>query len=189
MQRTPAAGRLLVASALLTDPNFSRTVVLLLDHDSNGSVGVVLNRPSDLSVAHALPEWSRWAGEPGLVFHGGPVGLDSALALGALSAVPAETGQPSGWRRVSGAVGLIDLGRAPDLLDSAVCEVRVFAGHAGWGPGQLNSELAAGAWLVLDALPGDVFSAKPECLWRTVLRRLPGEAAFLSTRPEDPNLN
>lgn len=190
MMLRPAAGRLLVASAVLGDPHFSRTVVYLLDHDDDGSLGVVLNRPSELTVAETLPPWSALAGEPGLVFKGGPVGRDSALALAALSSVPVDpSAAPMGWRRVAGGIGLIDLDLAPAILRPAVSDLRVFAGHAGWGPGQLDSELSAQAWLVVDSLPEDVFSATPDRLWSTVLRRLPGQAAFLSTRPDDPNLN
>jgi putative transcriptional regulator len=186
----PAAGRLLVASALLTDPNFNRTVVFLLDHDGDGSLGVVLNRPSELTVAATLPSWSVLAGDPGLIFRGGPVGPDAALALGALTRVPVDAGaEPLGWRKVAGHIGLIDLEAVPEILRPALGQLRVFAGHAGWAPGQLDSELAAGAWLVVDALPGDVFSLAPERLWSTVARRLPGTTAFLSTMPEDPNLN
>jgi putative transcriptional regulator len=186
----PAAGRLLVASALLTDPNFNRTVVFLLDHDSGGTLGVVLNRPGELTVADTLPPWSDLAGDPGLIFRGGPVGRDAALALGALTRVPVDPGaEPLGWRKVAGHIGLVDLDAVPEFLRPAVDHLRVFAGHAGWAPGQLDSEIAAGAWLVVDAAPTDVFSVAPERLWSTVARRLPGTSAFLSTMPEDPNLN
>jgi putative transcriptional regulator len=185
----PAAGRLLVASAVLTDPNFSRTVVLLLDHGTDGTLGLVLNRPTELTVARALPAWSSVAADPRLIFRGGPVATDAALALG-VAAVPVEAGGSAlGWRSVVGRIGLVDLDAVPESMDPALSGLRVFVGHAGWAPGQLDCELAAGAWLVVDSMPDDVFSTEPERLWSDVLRRLPGEAAFLSTRPDDPNLN
>ena len=189
MLAPPAAGRLLVASAVLTDPNFSRTVVLLLDHGSGGTLGVVLNRPTELTVAQALPAWSEVAGDPGLIFRGGPVGTEAAMALG-VAAAPADRNRaPAGWRAVIGRIGLVDLDAVPEAMDPALSSLRVYAGHAGWAPGQLECELAAGAWIVVDSGPGDVFSTEPERLWADVVRRLPGEAAFLSTRPDDPNLN
>ncbi|HEX3825793.1 MAG TPA: YqgE/AlgH family protein [Sporichthyaceae bacterium] len=185
----PAAGRLLIASAALTDPNFSRTVVLLLEHGKDGTVGVVLNRPTDLAVAQALPEWSGIAADPGLIFRGGPVGTGAALALG-VAAVPVEGGRsPAGWRAVVGPIGLVNLDSVRESVDPLLSNLRIYIGHAGWSPGQLDGELSAGAWIVVDALPQDVLSSEPARLWSDVLRRLPGEAAFLSTRPDDPNLN
>jgi putative transcriptional regulator len=189
MVAPPAAGRLLVASAVLTDPNFSRTVVLLLEHNAEGTVGVVLNRPTGLTVAQALPEWSAIPADPGLIFRGGPVGTGAALALGiAASSVP-DVRSMRGWRAVLGRIGLVNLDATPEPSESVLSNLRIFLGHAGWAPGQLDGELSAGAWIVIDAMPQDVFSTAPERLWSVVLRRLPGEAAFLSTRPDDPNLN
>src|SRR4051794_40381232 len=107
-------GRLLVATPLLGDPTFRRTVVLVLDHDEDGSLGVVINRPTAVNVDEILPVWQPYTAVPGVVFQGGPVALDSALAL---ATVPGET-EPLGWRRVSGGLGLIDLDAPPELLAS-----------------------------------------------------------------------
>jgi putative transcriptional regulator len=112
MTEVSLTGRLLVASPALTDPNFDRTVVLLLDHSADGALGVVINRPTPVYVTEVLPPWSQLATEPPVVFQGGPVALDSALAL---AAVPGG-GEPMGWRRVHGAVGLVDLDAPPELL-------------------------------------------------------------------------
>src|SRR5579884_3540470 len=108
-------GRLLVATPALADPNFDRAVVLLLDHDEEGSLGVVLNRPTPVTVGSVLEPWAALAGEPPVVFQGGPVGLDSALAL---AVVPGEQPEEEllGWRRVHGAIGLVDLEAPPELL-------------------------------------------------------------------------
>ena len=141
------AGRLLVATPALTDPNFDRAVVLLLDHDEEGTLGVVLNRPTPVEVESVLEPWAELAGQPAVVFQGGPVALDSALAL---AVVPGE--QPVeellGWRRVHGAIGLVDLEAPPELLASELGSLRVFAGYAGWGPGQLEASCwrAPGTW-------------------------------------------
>lgn len=184
-------GRLLVATPALADPNFDRAVVLLLDHDEEGSLGVVLNRPTPVDVIDILEAWAGLAGEPGVVFQGGPVSLDSALGV---AVVPGEAGAavgsgPLGWRRVHGAIGLVDLEAPPELLAAAVGSLRIFAGYAGWGPGQLEEELTEGAWYVVESEPGDVSSPVPEQLWRSVLRRQRSELAMVATYPDDPTLN
>ncbi|MFF0729038.1 YqgE/AlgH family protein [Streptomyces sp. NPDC004134] len=185
-------GRLLVATPALTDPNFTRTVVLLLDHDDEGSLGVVLNRPTPVGVGDVLQDWADLAGDPGVVFQGGPVSLDSALGL---AVVPGDKGGapggegPLGWRRVHGAIGLVDLDAPPELLAAELGTLRIFAGYAGWGPGQLEEELDDGAWYVVESEPGDVSSPAPEGLWRAVLRRQRSELAMVATYPDDPSLN
>ncbi|MGW1886731.1 YqgE/AlgH family protein [Streptomyces sp. NPDC001970] len=178
-------GRLLVATPALADPNFDRAVVLLLDHDEEGSLGVVLNRPTPVGVGDILESWADLTGEPGVVFQGGPVSLDSALGL---AVIPGDEG-PLGWRRVYGAIGLVDLETPPELLASALGSLRIFAGYAGWGPGQLEEELTEGAWYVVESEPGDVSSPSPENLWRAVLRRQRNELAMVATYPDDPSLN
>ncbi|GAA1186650.1 YqgE/AlgH family protein [Streptomyces hebeiensis] len=178
-------GRLLVATPALADPNFARAVVLLLDHDGEGSLGVVLNRPTPVDVGEILAPWGELAGEPGVVFQGGPVSLDSALGL---AVIPGGDG-PLGWRRVHGAIGLVDLDTPPELIARALGSLRIFAGYAGWGPGQLESELREGAWYVVESEPGDVSSPRPEGLWRAVLRRQRGKLAMVATYPDDPSLN
>jgi putative transcriptional regulator len=185
------SGRLIVATPALADPNFDRAVVLLLDHDEEGTLGVVLNRPTLVGVCDVLEPWARFAGAPQVVFQGGPVSLDSALGL---AVVPGDTrpsaqGGPLGWRRVHGAIGLVDLEAPPELLAAELGSLRIFAGYAGWGPGQLEDELAEGAWYVVDAEPGDVSSPDPERLWRSVLRRQRNELAMVATYPDDPSLN
>jgi putative transcriptional regulator len=178
------AGRLLVATPALSDPNFDKSVVLLLDHDREGALGVVLNRPTPVGVSEVLEPWASLAGEPGVVFQGGPVALDAALAL---AVVPGAG--PLGWRRVHGSIGLVDLEAPPEVLAAEVGSLRIFAGYAGWGPEQLESELDEGAWYVVESEPGDVSVPEPERLWRAVLRRQRGSLALLATYPDDPSLN
>ena len=177
-------GQLLVATPLLDDPNFRRTVVLLLDHDEGGALGVVLNRPSPVPVDEVLPGWALAASEPGVLFQGGPVALDSAVGV---ASVRGE--EPLGWRRVHGSLGVLDLDGAPEDLGTSLGGVRIFAGYAGWSPEQLEDELNEGAWYVVQAMPTDVFDAQPEQLWRSVLRRQSGDLALVATFPEDPTLN
>ncbi|MEV6166001.1 YqgE/AlgH family protein [Streptomyces sp. NPDC052052] len=191
-------GRLLVATPALADPNFDRAVVLLLDHDEEGSLGVVLNRPTPVGVGDVLTSWADLTGEPDVVFQGGPVSLDSALGVGVIpgdedpspsSRPRSHRSDPVGFRRVHGAIGLVDLEAPPELLAAALGSLRIFAGYAGWGPGQLEAELKEGAWYVVESEPGDVSSPRPENLWRAVLRRQRSELAMVATYPDDPSLN
>lgn len=191
MGSDPKAGRLLVATPLLTDPNFRRSVVLVVEHEATeGTLGVVLNRPTEVPVRQVLDQWTELATDPSVVFRGGPVSVDSALAL---AHIPG-TDEPLGWRALDGApalarLGLLDLDTPPRLLEPVIKEMRVYAGYAGWAPGQLQGEIDEGAWVVISAQPSDVFGAEPGSLWREVLRRQDGELAFLASYPEDPSLN
>jgi len=179
-------GRLLVATPRLNDPNFRRTVVLLLDHGADGALGIVVNRPLEVDVAAVLPIWQPYATAPGRLFQGGPVQLDSALGV---VAVPGGNAGPTGVRRIIGSLGLVDLDTPPQVVAGGVAGLRIFAGYSGWTSGQLEAEIAAGAWYVVDAEARDPFSDAPELLWRQVLRRQRGELALVSTYPEDPVLN
>jgi len=187
----PKAGRLLVATPLLEDPNFRRAVVLIVEHEeTEGTLGVVLNRPTKIPVGRVLEQWTELITDPSVLFTGGPVAPKSPLAL---ALVPGKD-EPLGWRALDGApalarLGLLDLDAPAGLLAPAIKALRVYAGYAGWSPGQLDMEIDEGAWYVLSAEPGDVFAARPERLWRTVLRRQDGDLAFLATYPDDPAMN
>jgi putative transcriptional regulator len=185
------AGRLLVATPLLGDPNFRRAVVLVVeDEPDEGTLGVVLNRPTEIEVGQVLESWTDLVTGPSVVFQGGPVFPNSALAL---AIVPGED-EPVGWRALGGTapsarLGLVDLDAPPQLLAGGIASLRVFAGYAGWAPGQLQAEIEEGAWYVLAAEPADPFAAEPELLWRAVLRRAGGTLALVATYPDDPGLN
>jgi putative transcriptional regulator len=182
----PAAGRLLVASPVLLDPNFLRTVVLLLDHDEEGTLGVVLNRPTTVPVASVLPGWAEEVDDPPVLFDGGPVSADSALAV---ACVPEASEDPVGFRRLFGPTGMVDLDTPLEVLAPAMTRMRIFAGYAGWGGGQLDAEIEEGSWYVVPAETADIFAASPDDLWRQVLRRQPGPLAWVSTMPIDPGRN
>jgi len=178
-------GRLLVATPNLGDPNFERTVVLVLEHGAEGALGVVLNRPSDLDLAEPLPEWARAAAHPSVVFIGGPVAPTAAVCLARLG----RHGQAEGWEPMVGPVGTLDLDSDPDRAIPRLDEIRVFAGYAGWGPSQVEGEIADGGWFVVDADPADALSPAPEHLWTVVLRRQRGTLALFAAYPADPSLN
>jgi putative transcriptional regulator len=186
------AGRLLVATPVIGDPNFDRTVVLLLDHGDDGALGLVLNRPTDVAVGESLPQWADLVGPPAVVFVGGPVEQAAAIGLGRPLDTPATEDPP--WSPIpSGRSGVgplvtVDLGADPGP-GAALASVRVFVGYAGWGPGQLEAELDQEAWVVARPRPDDLWGADPEDLWRVVLRRQGGTTAWLSLYPDDPSGN
>ena len=177
---------LLVATPALLDPNFADSVVLLLDVDENGALGVVLNRPSAVPVADVLADWGDVVAEPEVLFLGGPVSTEGALAVALLRA---EDDVPVGFREVEGKLGLLDLDTPVELIDGSLQGLRIFAGYAGWGSDQLAGEIEEGSWYVVPGEAPDVFRVDPADLWRDVLRRQPGELAWHSTRPLDPDLN
>jgi len=178
-------GRLVVATPDLKDPHFERTVVLLVAHEDSGTLGVVLNRATEVLVADVLTGWEQLASAPPVVFEGGPVQPEAAICL----ARSRPGTEPAHFSRVDGPVGTVDLSGDPSDLSSVVDRVRVFAGYAGWSGGQLEAEIEEGAWFVLDALPGDAFVEHPDDLWAMVLRRQGGLMAAVAVYPPDPTLN
>ncbi len=174
-----------MATPTLTESTFSRTVVLLLQHDGqDGALGVVLDRPGRTPLEAVLPAWAEVASSPEVVFEGGPVQPTAAVCLGRVTGpeVPAQ-----GWAPLTDPqLGTVDLDREPW---PGLRDVRVFAGYAGWSPGQLEGEVEEGAWWVVDALPGDPFTADPSALRRAVLRRQGPPLAYAVHVPDDPALN
>ncbi|WP_444663887.1 YqgE/AlgH family protein [Cellulomonas sp. CW35] len=258
------SGRLLVAAPQLLDPNFHRTVVLLLDHNDEGAFGVVLNRLLPVEVDAVLPGWQDVVSRPDGLFQGGPVGLDGAIGVAVAAPAPpgrdlrddpagsrdelldglrgggldgpgslgrpgspddrGEPGDTRGWGgtgdagdvlgasgagrdglsgqaasgpgsdepvvdRLTGVYGLVDLDADPTSVVGRFSGLRIFAGHSGWGLGQLEEEIAEGAWFVVPSEPSDVFTDDPETLWSRVLQRQGGDLAMLAHYPPDVRLN
>ena len=178
-------GRLLVATPMLLDPSFRRTVVLICAQDGNGVMGLVLNRPLGASLADHLPGWAAQASPPATLFAGGPVEPSAAVGLGCRRG----EAKGEGWTAVTDAIGLLDLRLDPSDFGDGLVQARVFSGSAGWTPGQLDAEIGEDAWFVVDARPDDPFGAEPERLWRDVLARQPGELALFASFPPDPLMN
>jgi putative transcriptional regulator len=169
-------GQLLIASPSLVD-YFRRTVVLVVEHTDEGALGVVLNRPSESSIAEVVPPLACFVEEDDVVYVGGPVAPETALVLGDFEE-PTDAATP-----VVGGVGVVD----PDRPGTALRRLRVYAGHAGWAAGQLDGEIEQGAWIVEPADPEDPFVGGD--LWALTLQRKGGRYALLATMPEDPSLN
>jgi len=175
-------GKLLVASPALIDPNFARTVVLITEHTEDGSMGMVLNRPSDAELSDVSPELAAAAGD-GPIFVGGPVQPEALVLL-------AEFADPSvaAWI-VAADVGLVSADVEIEDLTDAVRRGRAYAGYSGWGPGQLEAELEIDSWIVEAPLPHELFPDDPDALWSDVLARKGGQYALVARMPLDPSVN
>ena len=177
------AGKLLVANPLMGDPNFARTVVLVVEDNDQGSMGLVLNRASQEPVGAYLPMWADTVADPDMIFVGGPVMTDVAIGIGVGPAVPTED-----WSPVVGDVALIDVAFGPDHW-GGMASARIFAGYSGWEPTQLLVELSIQSWIICEAEPDDVLDSEPESLWNRVLARQPGRISLYARFPEDLSSN
>ena len=184
--RRRLSGQLLVAGPGLEDPNFRRTVVLILEHADEGALGVVLDRPSQTPVGEILEDWVDAVSPPGLIHIGGPVSSGAVVAV----ARSLSEDQVPGMSTVTGRVGVIDLHQGPEDYLGRLDALRLFAGFASWGEGQIEGELEEEAWWVFDAEPDDPFGPEPAHLWRTVVGRQGGTYRRLaSLLPDHLDLN
>lgn len=180
-------GQLLVAAARIFDPNFRRVVVLVIEHDAEGAAGVVLNRSAEVPIGDAVPVLSSLVGSTEPVFVGGPVQPDSIVILADLEGD--WLGDLSGGvQPVFGSVVVLGdgwLDASPDEIRRA----RAFSGYSGWGPGQLEFEIAARDWIVEPAGVEDVFPQDPSSLWSEILKRKGGKYKMLAAMPMDLSAN
>ncbi len=176
-------GQLLIAAPSLADPNFARTVVLVSEHTPEGAMGVVLNRPSELTVGDAVPALSPPLDAEQPIYVGGPVATTSIVFL--LEFVEPELAALLVFGRIGFPSAQADINELADVTERG----RVFAGYAGWGAGQLDEEIRSGDWILEPAGPDDVFGDEPQSLWSAVLTRKGGRFALLATMPLDPSVN
>ena len=168
----PAKGMFLVASSRMMDPNFARTVILLTKYGPDGAMGIVVNRPTDVSIAHAVPDLAGFSRSGEGIYFGGPVTPNGLFLLVKMK------GKPEAQQVLDD----VYLGRSrallKDLIDKTDAVFRVYTGYAGWAPGQLDAELARGDWLVKRADSGSVFFDDGQ-LWRNLLPPDPSWSAEL----------
>jgi putative transcriptional regulator len=176
-------GNLLIAGPTLQDPNFWRTVVLVVEHSDDGALGLVLNRPSESTVGEAVPELMSLTDPEDEVLVGGPVGQTAVIVL-------ADFEDPDEAALIAfDSVGVMAGGGPTEEFGIGVRRARIFAGHSGWGPGQLDGELERGDWILEPARYGDAFASDPSELWASVLERKGGSYALVARMPTDPTLN
>lgn len=172
-------GKLLSATPSLLDDNFAHSVVFMLEHSDEGALGLVLNQPSELPALELFPQWGTHATDPAQVFRGGPVSMSSVICLAVGS-----PDTPSSYFSITDDIGTVDLDGDPSTA-SQLRGLRLFAGYASWGPGQLEGELAEDAWFVFDPEPDDVTTHRPEHLWWDVFARQRGPVRRLANYPAD----
>lgn len=178
-----ARGELLIAGPALLDPNFWRTVVLVIGHTEEGALGLVLNRPSETTVGEAVPELEELVDLDAQLFIGGPVQPSAVIVL-------ADFEDATDAALIAfDDVGVLGTGSSAEELGAEVRSGRAFVGHAGWGPGQLDAELERGDWIREPAQREDAFSAAPRELWPEVLTRKGGSYALIARMPPDPSVN
>ncbi len=178
-------GKLLVSVPDLGDDNFDRAVILVVEHNDEGAIGLVLNHPSETEVAEHLPDLVDSVVSPAVFFVGGPVSIGGLLALGRRG-LDADLVNAVG---VEGPIVMVD----PEALVNGNVEgvelIRLYTGYSGWGEGQLDAELASGVWHVIGAMPDDVLCSNPADLWRLVMKRQGGRLASQSLYPQNPHAN
>ena len=176
-------GQLLLASPALFDPNFRRTVVLVTEHTDEGAAGLVLNRRSDTAVVEAVPDLAPLVTDDEFVYVGGPVQQEAVLCL-------AEFEDPEAAAiLVVDHVGFIPGDGDFGLIAGSTRRARVFAGYAGWGPGQLEAELESSSWIVEEAEQSDLFAEPETDLWSSIMRAKGGIYHVVALMPDDPSLN
>jgi putative transcriptional regulator len=176
-------GQLLVAGPALLDPNFWRTVVLVVEHNEDGALGLVLNRPSETTVGDAVPELAAVVQDGEHLFIGGPVQPSAVIVL-------AQFEDPSEAALLAfDDVGVLGTGPSPEHVTAGIRTGRAFLGHAGWGPGQLDGELERGDWILEPARFDDAFAVAARGLWSDVLTRKGGSYALVARMPSDPSMN
>jgi len=182
-------GSLLAAAPLLDEPTFHRAVIYMLEHNEDGALGLVINRPTDEDNLPGLDPWMFELSQPQVIFAGGPVQSNTLIGVATMEVSAAERAVEEGFVSLDNGLGTVDLSQLPGELSEGLNGLRLFRGYAGWGPGQLDAELEEGAWLVLPAEPADVFSSHPQGLWRNVLRRGGVRTALLADAPDDLSWN
>jgi putative transcriptional regulator len=174
-------GHLLIAGPALFDPNFRRSILLVAHHDEEGAMGVILNRPADVTVGEAAPELAALVGPSERVYEGGPVQQEAAVVLAEFED-----------RSRAGVIAFDSIGflaTEDPATVTGIVRARVFVGHAGWGPGQLEEEMETDSWLTDPAQAADVFTPDPDGLWALVLRRKGRRFEIMATMPFDPSTN
>jgi putative transcriptional regulator len=173
------AGQFLVATPIISEPPFARTVVLLLEHDDSGAIGLVLNSPTGLRVEDHIPGIADHVSEPRRIFLGGPVSSETAVSLGKGRGI--EFLRPSALP----AIGIVDIEQHLEH----VSELRIFAGYSGWDPDQLDAEMDEGAWWVLYPDLDEIFASNTDGMWERTVARGSGTVPLHATYPDDPSDN
>lgn len=183
------AGHFLIAATHLRDGNFHKTVVLMLEHNAEGAMGLVLNRPMDVNVSEALASHFEMPESNALLFNGGPVETNALLIL---------HNSVDYFQEQEAVVPGVFVGTSPDVFDKVASSIsdpdsgfrfRIFAGYSGWGAGQMEEEISRGDWFSLLAQSDIVFRDEPYEIWEDVLQAFYQKHRFIPGQPPAPDLN
>lgn len=178
----PAPGMLLVAAPGMLSPEFARTVVLIIDHAADSTLGVILNRRSEVAVHSVLPEWVEAVASPQAIYLGGPVSPQSAVGV-AVTRNGVAIQDHGVLTRLANRMAQVDLRADPGEITELVTGMRLFAGYSEWAPGQLDEEIERGDWFVAPALPSDVIAPAAADVWGDVMRRQAMPLPLFATFP------
>lgn len=179
-------GIFLVAAPSLRDPNFRQSVVLLCEHGPEGALGVVVNRPTAMSISEALPQMPVLEGSTHVLYAGGPVQTNQVMLLYRGDQLPENSHHVFDGVCLGGDLGMVER----ILMHAGGQETfRAYVGYSGWGPGQLESEMKTGSWITVPADPAVVFDKDPARVWGEILRSLGGDYQYYADMPFDPSLN
>jgi putative transcriptional regulator len=179
-------GVLLVAAPALNDPNFRQAVVLLCEHGPEGALGVIVNRPTAMSISEALPQVPILEGQTHVLYSGGPVQTNQVMMLYRISDTPENSHQVFDG---------VCLGGDLEIMERILMEqpgkesFRAYLGYSGWGPGQLESEMQNGSWIILPADPSLVFDKDATRIWPEIFVTLDETSRHYADMPFDPSSN
>ncbi|HJY62617.1 MAG TPA: YqgE/AlgH family protein [Ignavibacteria bacterium] len=185
MAEKPEKGKILISEPFLLDPNFKRTIILLTEHGEEGSLGFVMNKPTDHYIHKLVEDFPEFDSK---VFYGGPVQLNMLQFIYRADAPFVE----SSIEILPGLYwgGSFDI--LKDMIEAGTVspgDFRFFLGYSGWGEEQLNDELCANSWIVANASLDNIFSDEPDKLWREILKGMGKKFAILASFPENPSVN
>jgi len=159
----PAKGKLLVATELVRGEVFAQTVILLLHYDEHGAIGIVVNRPTDIEPEELVADIEAFSAYSGTLFWGGPVRMDSLLALLRTDTPPEEA------EAIVDSVYQVRIDDELKDIPADLASLRFFIGYAGWGAGQLDREMDRGSWHVVPASDEHIFAEDPRALWKRLM--------------------
>ncbi|NOS86462.1 MAG: YqgE/AlgH family protein [Ignavibacteria bacterium] len=184
MSENPAKGKVLISEPFLNDPNFKRTIILLTEHCEEGSIGFVLNKPTDYLIHEVIEEFPEF---DSVVYYGGPVQLNTLQFI------------YKGENIIDGSIEIMPglyWGGSFDILKTLITsgtaapeDFRFFLGYSGWTDGQIDDELEINSWIVADTSIENIFSVEPDKLWRETLKGMGKKFAILASFPENPSVN
>ena len=184
MKEKPEKGKVLISEPFLNDPNFKRTLILLAEHTAEGSVGFVLNKPTEYLISEVIEDFPEFDAK---VFYGGPVQLNTLQFIYKGENIIDGSLEISPGLYWGGSFEILKMLIKSNAVNPG--DFRFFLGYSGWGEGQIDDELEINSWIVSHTATDNIFSDEPDKLWREVLKSMGKKFAILASFPENPSVN